>query len=268
MKISKTLIASVIGGLGLLASTGASAIVAGGVDFGAGFFDHLETTTIAETIVTGNNQTFIGYGQVNTVNGNLQYTTPGQSLYFVFSGYQSQNFSASHVDFTGGTVQVYLGPTLNLLTQSSPTNVATIQGYTPWLTLAGHADGTGFTLQTNGQLTGSTISFTGAGLLDVVGGLPDVVAALNSNTIADGVGGFADIAMTTSGNNRVLNSHDVAAGLTTGCKTNQATVGSWCIAGSADLRGDLTVVPEPASLALVGLSLLGVGVASQRKRKS
>ena len=258
--VKKYLVPVLVGGIGLLASATASAIVVGGVDFGSPGIDHIETTTVAETFINGNDQFLLGYGQVTTVNGWSGYAG-GQKLYFTFEGYKSANFTAASVDFTGGTVQLFLLPEFNLLNQSSPTNFASIQAGSAWATLSGHADASGYSLQANGTLTGSTLSFGGSGLLDVTGGLPDVVAFLNSNNIFDGVMDFADMALTTSGNNNVLNRNDV----TTGCKTGLAASGTWCIAGSADLRGD-TVIPEPGTAALVGVALLGL--AGLRKRKA
>lgn len=269
--MNKKFIASAIAGMGLIASSPASAIIVEGVDFGAiGLIGHLETTTLAETIVNANNQELFGYGVINTVNGLSNYAGSNK-LYFVFDSYISNDVTVSTADFSGGSVRVYLMPEINLLSSNSETNFTTIDTGTPWLTLAGHAlfppNVTGpDTLRSSGDIVGAAISFTGSGLLDVVGGRANVVTFLNTNTRPDGAGGFADILINTSGSNDFLNPNDnTSACAQGGTPGTRAT--NWCVQGSADLRGGTRVVPEPGALALVGLGLLGMGV-SLRKRKS
>lgn len=266
--MSKKLIASALAALSMAVSGSASAIIVGGVDFGTPGTNHIETTTLAETYISGNGQELIGYGQINTVNGNLAYAGTDR-LYFVFDNYFSNDYTTNSVDFSGGEVRVYLLPTFNLLNQSSLINIGLIEAGTLWATLSGHQlfptnTTSPDTLRATGLLTGASLSFTGAGLLDInsVGTLADVYAYLNSNNISDLFNGFADMALTTSGNNDVLNTFDN----TTNCQSDTAapTVGQWCIAGSADLRGD-TVIPEPGVLTLIGLGLLGLGATRRRK---
>ncbi len=257
----KNVIASAAIALGLAASGSASAVVIAGVDFANLGGSHLETTTLAETFVNQVGQTLTGYGVVNTVNGAASYTANGNKLYFVLN-YNVTAFNGTSVTFDGGTVNIYLNPVLNLLTQSSATNLGIIQGGSLWATLKGHKSApSNAELAASGTLTGAQLAFTGAGLLDIISGANGVFNYLNANSIADGLGGFADIGVTTSGSNTVLNAFDN----TTGCTTGRAAAGQYCFQGSADLRGN--TVPEPGILALVGLGLLGMGT-TLRKRKS
>src|SRR5690606_31944366 len=132
--------------------------------------------------------------------------------------------------------------------------IALIEAMTPWATLTGHANLGGgaaadAVVNGTGVLTGSTLSGSGFGLLDVTGGIDEVVAFLDADGIMDAAGGLADIAYTASFNNNVLNPFDESSGLAVGCRTGQAAVGAWCYQGTSNIRGDTQQVPAPAPLA-------------------
>jgi len=265
--------------LGLASAMSANAIVVGGIDFGTALgLSHLESATLAQTFITGNNQNATAYGSILSVNGDTTYCAGGGScsLYYVAEFGGSQNFTGTYVEFLTATITVYYSSSvLNLLSSTSPDNIATIEGMTPWLTLTGHGnlgDGTDplAQLRGSGLLTGGTLAGAGFGLFDVdtTGpGLAEVIEAFNTSTVPDAAGGFADVALNSSFNNFVLSDADNAAGLTTGCANGTATVGAWCYQGTSNLRGTLQEVPEPGTLALAGLGFGVVGMMASRRRK-
>lgn len=278
---------SALAAAAMMATAGsASAIVVGGIDFGAlGTTVHIETATLAEQFVNAVGQTLQGYGQISTVNADSSYCAIGTcQLYYHFYDYDVSFFNGTGVQFTGGVVDIYryTGAALNMFDQNSPTNLATITGMTEWVRLVGHTfadpafnavnvgENATQTLNGNGTLTGATLTQNGQGQLDVdtsgVFGIAAVAAYLNGNSIGDGLAGFADVVMTSSTNNFVLNPRDVADGHAEGCSTGQAAPGEWCLQGTLNTRG-ATVIPEPATLALVGFGLLAAGAARRRASK-
>lgn len=280
----KKLIAASIASIGLAASMPSSAAIVGGVDFGSSGNTHIETATLAETFINGANQTLYGYGLVTTVNGDTTYCADGTSncsLYFTFD-YRVASFNGITVTFDTGNVNLYYSgsPALNLHSQDSTTNVGLIQGMTPWLHLTGHAfvdpvfnivngtPGASYELNGFGLLTGSSLSETGQGQLDVAAGwgMAAVATFLDGNSEADGLGGFSDIVVTSSTNSSVLNPFDLAGTLADSCRnpTTGPQVGDWCLQGTMNTRGQ--TVPEPSTLALAGLSMLGIAALRRRKQ--
>ncbi|MES2877207.1 MAG: PEP-CTERM sorting domain-containing protein [Pseudomonadota bacterium] len=231
-----------------LATSQAATINVGGVvwDPNSSFDFSGTTATITQTInaVTGE---LSGFGNITTLNNTLQNTfCPGCELTVQYSGFLPT--VASAIPGVGGAGQViqYTGGTLTLFVDNTPdTNGGTTLTFANtgdglvWLSLAGHPDAGGITL------TGTNFfptSLAGAGLLDVIGGL----AAANTNTNTKTAG--ADFTYSTTFTN-FPNGNPLFA-------TGSGTFNGASIA---------ITVPEPESLALFGVALLGL-VASRRRK--
>lgn len=220
----------------------------------------IQSLNLRETSVSGEGQTLYGYGQIGSVNGNNNFCT-GCDLTFTFS-YNVANVTGNQVAFDAGTYQFY--------TQGAGTfdfgNPGSVGG-TPWVTLSGHtAPQAGFAY-TGGQLyatiTGTLAEPTGnsggTGLVDATGG--PAAFWLNSNTVSDGIGSFADFNLVSSFSTFPAN----------GCGTTPTTdLGNICsypIQGNGSLIGKSVKVPEPGAIGMLGVGLAFLGLLVGRRRK-
>lgn len=198
-----------------------------------------------------------GYGLITAING-LNNFCSGCELTYTFSGFTSAGapqtvLGRTIVPLIGGIFNIYVDYSKDGTADGS-LNETTAGNGTLWLSMVGHTIPDGYSLagSFNANLLPSdnTNNLTGVGYLDVVlgptGGL--AAAAFNSNTKLDG----ADFALTSGFTKNADNG-------------TYADLASFKV-GTASFSGDSIQIPEPGSLALVGLGLLGL--AASRRRKS
>jgi len=286
--------------LGLTASN-AYALNVGGVTISAGAGPVIEVGDLYENVVTKVGDTLSGYGEITKING-LTASDPGGflpgggELTFTFGGFTVLNFNtpADTAQFTGGWINFYLdtfpGGTVNFTgTGTSAANLAAASDSTsgmPWLTLMGHTDTVEVPV-TSGNFVSAVVfgnatslgtgadAGTGTGLFDVdptgaafsnPAGMPGLTNAnWDTNTVPDNIGGFADFLLTSSFSNTGLSPALAAECVVTGPGTGFLDLTKTCLTGASSLAGNVIAIPEPGSLAVMGLGLLGLGALRRRK---
>ncbi len=246
----KQLTASLIAASALAFGASAHALTVGGVTWNPDdpFFDFSSTTNLFETIGLNVGDTFSGYGQITSVNASGSFCATCQ-LTYEFGGYTLTSAGLSFTA-TGGWLNVYVQDTSDAgYTAFSAGNKSSATDGTLWLSLVGNSNYFGGSTTLAGTVTipnSNGASGQGVGYFDVVGGL--AAAYLDTN----GQPGGADLTYTSSF--QPLNQPIVNDGVIVATHF-----------GTNEVLGD-SQVPEPATLALLGLGLVGLGLSRRAKK--
>jgi len=283
-KLKKFAIAAAMSA-GALAAVPASAVVIDGVKFNAG--DQLVTTAIWESVLANSMDSLSGVGIVSKISctgcGGTTWLD-GQNntqLTYYFGGYTVAKWydttgtahlagdegtgvnsfaNAKAIDFTGGFVNLYTDRVTGGLSYLDPS--ANPNVINPILIAQDIANAT------DGNLW---LAYTGVTTTDLLTGrVGSLFSSTNTlNSVHAGGSGFGYLNVTPGGlatGNFDTNSWNVGgivadARLDSSFSTTNS--GAWPLSGTAALKTQ--AIPEPGSLALIGLGLTGLGITYRRK---